>query len=247
MSAFRRLVGLVGWAGLALAFPHNVHQSPDGVGFRGRQSSVRRFINTVCQSKTTSIRDEDVAGPKNARRHLLVSAVTMTTVMGTTHLPLVASHADAAPPFAVIAEELGYFPVSYKNETVMVAKRVSRESSEQAIQLAKFLNEKGAVIYTAYWCPHCARQKELFGRQAWSLIANVECAPKGYNSRPAVCLANQVDGYPTWVIGRNSNRQQVISGERELEDLAKAVGFRGFRPDLELNVPPTLGSSSCQQ
>lgn len=62
--------------------------------------------------------------------------------------------AQAAPPIAVIAEELGYFPVTNaEKETVYVPRRIKRESSEQAVKLARKLRESGAVIYTAYWCP----------------------------------------------------------------------------------------------
>ena len=35
-------------------------------------------------------------------------------------------------------------------------------------------------MYGAYWCPHCAHQKELFGAEAWSLIPYVECSLKGF-------------------------------------------------------------------
>jgi len=68
--------------------------------------------------------------------------------------------ANAAPPIAVIAEELGYFPVQNKDGQVMyIPKRVKRQSSEQAIELAKILKERGVTMYGAYWCPHCSRQK----------------------------------------------------------------------------------------
>jgi hypothetical protein len=103
--------------------------------------------------------------------------------------------ASAAPPIAVIAEELGYFPVTGANqETVYVPKRIRRKSTDQAIQLARQLRALGAVSYTAFWCPHCARQRELWGREAWKELQNLECASKGYNAQPAVCFAKQVDG-----------------------------------------------------
>ena len=58
--------------------------------------------------------------------------------------------AQAAPPIAVIAEELGYFPVQNRaGDLVYVPKRVQRESSDQAIELAKKMSEKGAVMYGA--------------------------------------------------------------------------------------------------
>lgn len=94
-----------------------------------------------------------------------------------------------------------------------------------------------------YRCPHCARQKELFGKQAWSIINYVECSPKGYGSDPNLCIKKNVDGYPTWIF----RDKTVISGERPLEELAKVVGLSSsFQPELEQNVPPPLGSNSCK-
>ena len=114
--------------------------------------------------------------------------------------------------------------------------------TEQAIQLAKKMRENGATTFTAYWCPHCARQKELWGREAWEVLRNVECAPKGYKAQPGLCLSKGVDGYPTMILGSGKR----ISGEMSLSDLAKQVGYKGFKEDLEKNIPPTLGSSACK-
>lgn len=151
--------------------------------------------------------------------------------------------AEAAPPIAVIAEELGYFPVTNtKNETVYVPKRIKRQSSEQAVQLAKKLTESGAVTYTAFWCPHCQRQKELWGQEAWKQLRNIECSPKGYNAQPGLCLAKRVDGYPTMILGSGKR----LSGELSLSAVAKELGYKGFNEDLETNVPPALGSSACK-
>jgi hypothetical protein len=159
--------------------------------------------------------------------------------------------AKAAPPMAVIAEELGYFPVRNRaGDLVYIPKRVGRQSSEQAVRLAEKLREEGVAVFTAYWCPHCARQSELFGRQAWEeQIRRVECSPAGYGANPSLCMAKQVDGYPTWIFPTNNNRAEplVISGERPLSELAQAVGFTGFKPELETNLPPLPGSAACKQ
>jgi hypothetical protein len=159
--------------------------------------------------------------------------------------------AHAAPPMAVIAEELGYFPVRNKaGDLVYIPKRVSRPSSEQAVRLAEKLRQEGVAVFTAYWCPHCARQGELFGRQAWEeQIRRVECSPAGYGANPSLCLAKNVDGYPTWIFPKTATRAEplVISGERPLLELAQAVGMRDFNPKLETNLPPMPGSAACKQ
>ncbi|GKY94777.1 hypothetical protein MPSEU_000442800 [Mayamaea pseudoterrestris] len=161
----------------------------------------------------------------------------LSVAAATTNAP-----ANAAPPIAIIAEELGYFPVqNKKGEVVYVSQRVSRESSKQAIELAKKLSEQGVYMAGTYWCPHTSRQKELFGREAWSMIKYVECSPKGYGADPKFCVAQNVDGYPTWVFPGGKQ----VGGERPLSVLANEIGFQGFREELEKNLPPAMGSQGC--
>ena len=35
---------------------------------------------------------------------------------------------------------------------------VTSESTKESIELAKYLNDKGVVKYSAYWCPNCQKQ-----------------------------------------------------------------------------------------
>ena len=178
----------------------------------------------------SNVEDVDEVSPKQLKRNEFLAWATATLISSLV-IP-----ASAAPPIAVIAEELGYFPVTNtKNETVYIPKRIKRSSTPQAIALAQRLRDKKAVVYTAYWCPHCARQKELFGREAWELLTNVECSSKGYNAQPQLCT--QIDGFPSWQIGKQS-----ISGERSLAVLAEAVGFKGFDESKEPDTPPLVGS-----
>ena len=44
---------------------------------------------------------------------------------------------------------------------------VTSESTKESIKLAKYLKDKGVVKYSAYWCPNCLNQSELFGKQAY--------------------------------------------------------------------------------
>ena len=148
--------------------------------------------------------------------------------------------ATAAPPIAVIAEELGYFPVQNREgEVVYIPKKVKRKSTDQAVELAKLMNEKGISMYGAFWCPHCSRQKELFGQEAWSYINYVECSPKGYGFK-GVC--KNIDGYPTF---KDKRGRINFSGERPLEFLAKEVGFKDFDPTLEDTLP--MDGTACRQ
>ena len=44
---------------------------------------------------------------------------------------------------------------------------VTSESTRESIELAKYLKDNGVVKYSAYWCPNCLNQSELFGKQAY--------------------------------------------------------------------------------
>ena len=103
-----------------------------------------------------------------------------------------------------------------------VAPPVRSESNAGQIALAEHLTASGAKIYTAYWCPHCHDQKELFGRQATEKLTVVECAPDGRNSQRELCEAKKIEGYPTWEI-----KGQLDSGVKPLAKLAEASGYQG--------------------
>ncbi len=85
--------------------------------------------------------------------------------------------------------------------------------------LASHLTRTGAKFYGAYWCPHCADQKAMFGPAA-GLLPYIECDPRSPIGRPQVCLNRQVRAYPTWEIAG-----QRFEGVLSLEDLARLSGY----------------------
>lgn len=105
-------------------------------------------------------------------------------------------------------------------------------SGEAEIALARHLTAVGVKNYSAYWCPFCHVQKELFGKQAMSEIDYVECTPDGHNPQPQLCQAAQIEGYPTWVI--NGEQYQ---GMRSLSELAELSGYQG--PSNFKNILPS--------
>jgi len=178
--------------------------------------------------------------------HQFTSSATLLLTSSTISTPKLA---NAAPPFAIMQEELGYFPIKDDNgETYMVPTKIKRKSTDQAISLAKYLSKgKGATMYGAYWCPHCQRQKELFGYEAFQYINYIECSPKGYKNDFSMCINDGIEGYPTW---KFSNGESV-SGEMELVDIAKKSGYKGkFDDRLEKvngsGVPP-IGGGACAE
>ncbi len=99
---------------------------------------------------------------------------------------------------------------------------VVAESSPAKLALAEHLSASGARMYTAYWCPHCHEQKELFGKQATAKLTVIECAPDGRNSQKALCDAKKIEGFPTWEING-----QLDSGVKPLAKLADLSGYKG--------------------
>ncbi|GAY53847.1 hypothetical protein CUMW_152140 [Citrus unshiu] len=64
---------------------------------------------------------------------------------------------------------------------------------------------------------------QMFGSEAVKQLNYVECFPDGYRKGTKIakaCSDAKIEGFPTWVING-----QVLSGEQDLSDLAKASGF----------------------
>lgn len=86
-------------------------------------------------------------------------------------------------------------------------------------RLADYLTETGAKMYGAYWCPHCAVQKDYFGGAA-SQIPYVECDPEGFGAQVELCDWVGIEAYPTWIIGG-----EYYQGAQPLGELATLSGF----------------------
>ena len=87
--------------------------------------------------------------------------------------------------------------------------------------MAKYLKDNGVVKYSAYWCPNCLNQSELFGKQAYSELNVVECARDGINSQTQLCIDKKIKGFPTWEING-----KLILGVLSLKELSKLTGFK---------------------
>jgi glutaredoxin len=79
-------------------------------------------------------------------------------------------------------------------------------------------------MYSAYWCPHCHDQKELFGKEATTRLKIVECAADGRDNQRALCESKNLQGFPTWEIDG-----KLDSGVKPLEQLAGLSGYEGPR------------------
>jgi uncharacterized membrane protein len=101
---------------------------------------------------------------------------------------------------------------------------ITTTSGESEIALAKHLTSVGVKNYSAFWCPHCYDQKQLFGKEAFAEIDYVECDPNGENPRPQLCQDAGIQGFPSWEING-----QLYPGTQPLERLADLSGYQGAR------------------
>ncbi len=99
---------------------------------------------------------------------------------------------------------------------------ITTTSTSAEIELAQHLTLMGAKLYTAFWCPHCFEQKQLFGKEAFSKINHIECAEGGENAQPDVCRESGLEGYPAWEING-----KIEGGVQPLETLANMSNYQG--------------------
>ena len=110
--------------------------------------------------------------------------------------------------------------INLSNERVSPA--ITTVSSKEKINFAKFLNENNIVMYSAYWCPHCHDQKQLFGKKAVENLKIVECAKDGKNNNYKLCQEKGIEGFPSWEIDN-----EIYSGTVSLNELANMTNYDG--------------------
>ena len=99
--------------------------------------------------------------------------------------------------------------------------KVTSESTKETIKFAKYLKDSGVIKYSAYWCPNCLNQSELFGKQAYKELNVVECAYDGKNIQTQLCIDKKIKGFPSWEING-----KIILGILTLEELSSLTGYK---------------------
>ena len=119
--------------------------------------------------------------------------------------------------FAVLALPTAVYASHLNNQKELI---ITSESTKESIEFAKFLRENGVIKYSAYWCPNCLNQGELFGKQAYEELNVVECSRDGKNSKTQLCIDKDIQGFPSWEING-----KIIIGVRTLNELHKLTGY----------------------
>ena len=122
-----------------------------GTGFQ-RKHMIRNSGNVLNEVNEYN---ENVEGLKsnNERRFILKSFLT---ALLPAKLVLSPRKVLAAPPFAVMSEELGFFPVTNSvGQTVNIPAKVKRASTDQSILLAKHLKAVRSIVLMKLSCKIC--------------------------------------------------------------------------------------------
>jgi thiol-disulfide isomerase/thioredoxin len=118
---------------------------------------------------------------------------------------------------------------------------VAADSTPRALKTARALRRNKAVMYGAYWCGFCNRERQELGREAMAMVEYVECDARGEGGDPNRCADADVSAFPTWVLA-NGKRSE---GARGLTGLEGLVGLPPPRPPLTIpNRPPPIDSDS---
>ncbi|HET7441075.1 MAG TPA: hypothetical protein VFJ47_07225 [Terriglobales bacterium] len=104
---------------------------------------------------------------------------------------------------------------------------IYHKNSHRYDDFARCLGEKQLKMYGAYWCPHCAEQKEKFGA-SFANVPYVECGipgnPRGGETQQ--CKDEGIKKFPTWVLPPTAANPQWERQERvfSLEELSARSG-----------------------
>jgi len=108
---------------------------------------------------------------------------------------------------------------------------------------ARCIAASGAKFYGAFWCPHCAAQKALFGSSE-QYLPYVECSLPDESGQTQVCIDKGIKGYPTWYFADGS----TSTGETSLETLSAKTGCAlpgQSAPVATSSLPTSTGASSA--
>ena len=96
-----------------------------------------------------------------------------------------------------------------------------RRHAHKLDSFAQCLSDKGVKMYGAYWCPHCAEQKEMFG-ESFKFAPYVECGVAGNRSaEQPICKDAGIHHFPTWQFPPVGERVEAVI---PLSDLATRSG-----------------------
>jgi hypothetical protein len=80
---------------------------------------------------------------------------------------------------------------------------------------AQCLSDAGAIFYGAFWCPHCAEQKNLLEKS--TKLPYIECSTPDGKAQTQQCIDEGIQGYPTWKFANGD----VVDRVMQLSELSE--------------------------
>jgi len=123
----------------------------------------------------------------------------------------------SGPSWTWIAIALGLLLADWAGYDYYSSRKISTLDN-----FAKCLTSKGLKMYGAWWCPHCAEQKESFG-YAFQYVNYTECGIEGQtHSVNEQCKKEGIKNFPTWQFSDGSRHEGVLT----VSDLADKSGCK---------------------
>jgi glutaredoxin len=85
-----------------------------------------------------------------------------------------------------------------------------RKRGNRLDAFAKCLASKPTKMYGAYWCPHCADQKEMF-ESSFQYVPYVECGVPGSRDEAQVCKDAGIKHFPTWEFAGGDRQEGTLA------------------------------------
>jgi hypothetical protein len=84
-----------------------------------------------------------------------------------------------------------------------------RKRTSRLDTFAQCLTSKQLKMYGAYWCPHCAEQKEMFG-DSFQYVPYIECGVRGSRDPAPACVQAGIKHFPTWQFADGERREGAL-------------------------------------
>lgn len=137
------------------------------------------------------------------RRDLLSAAAALNLDIG--------PHEPVAALFEASGDNFAASPAAIQSNYAL-------PSVPDVTAFAQSLAASGTIFYGAWWCPHCAEQKEMFGDAAQFLPYVEVSNPDGTQNE--VGRANNIQSYPTWDFPDGTR----VTGVKSFEQLSSLSG-----------------------
>lgn len=96
---------------------------------------------------------------------------------------------------------------------------LSFKSSKNYDEFTHCLTDSNVKMFGAFWCPHCANQKSLFGN-SFKNVNYIECSLPDKSGQTQICIDENIMTYPTWEFADGSR----VEGVQSLEQLSLKSG-----------------------